>query len=294
MYESPDQEKPVYEAKGIETVRRDGCPAGVKILQRSLIELFSHGDMSRVKRMVMSTLCKLADGSLPPQDLFFTREYHGPAGYRPGAAAPPNEIAKRIASRDRRAVPRSGERVAWQVCAGPPGAPLVKLARTPEELVADSGLTPHVSYYALRVLLPPLHRCLSLLGVNVFKWWAEVGHTREAVQKQTRGGIARYMWRRRCALCGAPGVQALCAACAGRGGGRTAIAALMTRCSHADTCVASCHMICNSCCGHTYSQCCNNTECPVLWRRLTAQHRFTDVQQLIHNLPEYFHQQIDF
>lgn len=31
MYESPDQEKPVYEAKGIETVRRDGCPAGVKV-----------------------------------------------------------------------------------------------------------------------------------------------------------------------------------------------------------------------------------------------------------------------
>ena len=31
MYESPDQAKPVYDAKGIETVRRDGIPALVKV-----------------------------------------------------------------------------------------------------------------------------------------------------------------------------------------------------------------------------------------------------------------------
>ncbi|KAJ8934361.1 hypothetical protein NQ314_013402 [Rhamnusium bicolor] len=31
MYESPDQKEPVYDAKGIETVRRDGCPAVSKV-----------------------------------------------------------------------------------------------------------------------------------------------------------------------------------------------------------------------------------------------------------------------
>lgn len=31
MYESPEQEEPVYEAKGIETVRRDGIPATTKV-----------------------------------------------------------------------------------------------------------------------------------------------------------------------------------------------------------------------------------------------------------------------
>lgn len=31
MYESPDQKEPVYEAKGIETVRRDGIPATTKV-----------------------------------------------------------------------------------------------------------------------------------------------------------------------------------------------------------------------------------------------------------------------
>jgi DNA polymerase zeta len=31
MYESPDQADPVFDAKGIETVRRDGCPAVGKV-----------------------------------------------------------------------------------------------------------------------------------------------------------------------------------------------------------------------------------------------------------------------
>lgn len=31
MYETPDQTTPIYEAKGIETVRRDGCPAVAKV-----------------------------------------------------------------------------------------------------------------------------------------------------------------------------------------------------------------------------------------------------------------------
>jgi DNA polymerase zeta len=31
MYENKNQEEPVYEAKGIETVRRDGCPAVSKV-----------------------------------------------------------------------------------------------------------------------------------------------------------------------------------------------------------------------------------------------------------------------
>jgi len=32
MYESPDQKVPAYDAKGIETVRRDGCPAVAKVI----------------------------------------------------------------------------------------------------------------------------------------------------------------------------------------------------------------------------------------------------------------------
>ena len=35
-----EQTDPVYEAKGIETVRRDGCPAVAKILEKCLRKVF--------------------------------------------------------------------------------------------------------------------------------------------------------------------------------------------------------------------------------------------------------------
>ena len=40
MWETREQAKPVYDAKGIETVRRDGIPATVKILEKTLRILF--------------------------------------------------------------------------------------------------------------------------------------------------------------------------------------------------------------------------------------------------------------
>ena len=45
-----EQADPVYEAKGIETVRRDGCPAVAKILEKCLRILFDTRDVSRVKQ----------------------------------------------------------------------------------------------------------------------------------------------------------------------------------------------------------------------------------------------------
>nr|XP_032513018.1 DNA polymerase zeta catalytic subunit [Danaus plexippus plexippus] len=285
MYETAEQEKPVYEAKGIETVRRDGCPAGVKLLQKSLCELFESGDMSRVKRLVCGVLARMVDGSLPQQELFFTREYHGQGGYRPGAAAPPNEIAKRVLSRDGRSAPARGSRVAWLVCAGPAHVPLVRLSRAPQELLQYAALTPHVAYYAMRVLLPPLHRCLSLLGVDVFKWWQEIGWTRESQVERSdaRGGIARYMSRGRCVACGGKGQRALCTTCATKT--KDSAALLAVRLARAQTNKQNCDKICNSCCGHQASSECENTECPVLWRRLTASQKLHEIYEVTSNLP---------
>ena len=37
MYETPEQKEPVYDAKGIETVRRDTCSAVAKVTSRPQI-----------------------------------------------------------------------------------------------------------------------------------------------------------------------------------------------------------------------------------------------------------------
>ncbi|KPJ19017.1 DNA polymerase zeta catalytic subunit [Papilio machaon] len=257
-----------------------------KLLQRSLCELFETGDMSRVKRVVCATLARLADGTLPLHELFFTREYHGPAGYKSGAAVPPNEIAKRLICRDPRSVPRAGWRVSWLVCAGAPGTALSRLARSPRELLRQPA-TPHVLYYATRVLLPPLHRCLSLLGVHVFNWWKEVGEGREIQLERASagrgGGIARYMERGRCAVCGARGARSLCSACARP----QALLPLATRLARSHTHLQHCYDMCRTCTGHSECQQCENTECPVLWRRLTAQQKLDEIRDVFNNLPPH-------
>lgn len=50
-YESPDQTEPIFDAKGIETVRRDTCPAVAKMLEQSLRLFFEHQDISEVDKL---------------------------------------------------------------------------------------------------------------------------------------------------------------------------------------------------------------------------------------------------
>lgn len=48
-YESRDQTEPIFDAKGIETVRRDTCGAVAKTMEQSLRLYFENQDISKVK-----------------------------------------------------------------------------------------------------------------------------------------------------------------------------------------------------------------------------------------------------
>lgn len=47
-YESLNQPGPTFDAKGIETVRRDTCAAVAKTMEKSLTLFFQHQDLSKV------------------------------------------------------------------------------------------------------------------------------------------------------------------------------------------------------------------------------------------------------
>lgn len=47
-FESPEQIEPIFDAKGIETVRRDTCAAVAKTMEQSLRLFFEHQDISEV------------------------------------------------------------------------------------------------------------------------------------------------------------------------------------------------------------------------------------------------------
>ena len=48
MYETPQQAAPTFDAKGIETVRRDTCGAVAKMMEKTLRILFTTKDLSQV------------------------------------------------------------------------------------------------------------------------------------------------------------------------------------------------------------------------------------------------------
>ena len=94
MYEHADQRETVFDAKGIETVRRDGIPLSVKMLEKSLKILFESEDMSQVKKFIQLQLSKIMIGRTALQDLTFAKEFRGLSGYKPGACVPSLEITR--------------------------------------------------------------------------------------------------------------------------------------------------------------------------------------------------------
>ncbi|CAH1225134.1 POLD1 [Branchiostoma lanceolatum] len=177
VYETPDQREPEFDAKGIETVRRDGCPAASKILECSLKTLFTTKDVSQVKQYVERQCTKLLEGRASMQDCIIAKEYRGKASYRPTACVPALEITRRLLSSDRRAEPRVGERVPYVIVYGSPGLPLIQLVRQPQEVLNDPNLRLNATYYINKQILPALNRVFSLIGVDVFGWYRELPRT---------------------------------------------------------------------------------------------------------------------
>ena len=48
-YESLDQAEPIFDAKGIETVRRDNCPVVSRMMEKMLRLLFETKDISAIR-----------------------------------------------------------------------------------------------------------------------------------------------------------------------------------------------------------------------------------------------------
>uniref|UniRef100_A0A8C3AFZ8 DNA polymerase zeta catalytic subunit n=1 Tax=Cyclopterus lumpus TaxID=8103 RepID=A0A8C3AFZ8_CYCLU len=221
MYESLDQKEPVFDAKGIETVRRDGCPAVSKILERSIKLLFETRDISQVKQFVQHQCMKVLDGRASMQDLTFAKEYRGSSSYRPGACVPALELTRRTMAYDRRLEPRVGERVPYVIVYGMPGVPLIQLVRRPMEVLQDPGLRLNATYYISKQILPPLARMFQLIGVDVFGWYQELPRIHKASCSSAAGGeevgrkgtISQYFTTLHCPVCDELTQLGVCSRC---------------------------------------------------------------------------------
>ena len=173
-YESRTQKEPEFDAKGIETVRRDGTPAEQKIEEKALKILFRTADLSEVRHYVQRQCSKIMQGTVSIQDFCFAKEVKLGTYSDKGHPPPGALISTRRMLEDPRAEPQYGERVPFVVITGAPGARLIDRCVPPDVLLHNDNDELDAEYYILKNIIPPLDRIFSLVGVNVRQWYDEM------------------------------------------------------------------------------------------------------------------------
>lgn len=189
-YESRDQTVPEFDAKGIETVRRDGTPAEQKIEEKALKILFETADLSQVKAYFQSQCSKIMRGAVSIQDFCFAREVklgtYSAKGPGPAGAL----ISTKRMLEDARAEPQYGERVPYVVISGAPGARLIDRCVAPEELLDSPHASLDAEYYISKNIIPPLERIFNLVGANVRAWYDEMPKVQHVRRVDTTSALA--------------------------------------------------------------------------------------------------------
>jgi len=294
-YESPTQTEPDFDAKGIETVRRDGTPAEQKIEEKALKLLFRTADLSAVKSYFQAQCRKVMQGRVSVQDFCFAKEVKLGTYADKGPPPPGALIATRRMLRDPRTEPQYGERVPYVVIAGAPGARLWERCVEPERLIDDPHAELDAEYYISKNLIPPLERIFNLVGANVRQWYDEMPKVQRirmlsAAKDGENGGKGRktmesYMGSSLCLVCRAklPSVlnqqakQAtttqlpLCGSCRYECTARTLLA-LRGKLRTAEKKVKDLQDICRSCANLAADEevRCDSRDCPVMYSRVKA------------------------
>ncbi|CAF3526155.1 unnamed protein product [Rotaria sp. Silwood1] len=207
-YEIVDQKQGKFDAKGIETVRRDTCLIVSKILQQSLKLLFQTKDVTRVRRYVQFECEKILTNRFNLLDFIFAKEYRGKTRYHPSAPVPALRIAIERAKTNPLAEPNQGERVPYVIGFNTEllNANLIDCVWTLDKVLQyKSQFKLNSIYYIKKQILPALDRCLALIGVNVFKWIDNLLIDVNSNDKQQGSvldeNIHRNTLRQRCIVC---------------------------------------------------------------------------------------------
>ncbi|KAK6915579.1 DNA-directed DNA polymerase, family B, multifunctional domain [Dillenia turbinata] len=291
-YESPEQIEPVFDAKGIETVRRDTCDAVAKTMEQSLRLFFEHQDLSEVKDYLQRQWTRTLSGKVSLQDFVFAKEVRlGTYSTRNSSSLPPAAIVATKAMRaDPRAEPRYADRIPYVVVHGEPGARLVDMVVDPLDLLAiDSPYRLNAVYYITKQIIPALQRAFGLVGADLRQWFLEMPRpVREPVAKRNfaaqnshRTRIDFYYLSQHCILCGelVQGSAHICEACSKRRVAATA--AVTARTSKLERDIQHLVSICRHCGGGDWivesGVKCISLACPVFYERRKVQKELQSV-----------------
>lgn len=281
-YETRFQKFPDFDAKGIETVRRDGTPGEQKIEEKALKLLFRTADLSQVKSYFQEQCIKIMKGKVSIQDFCFAKEvklgtYSGKGVPPPGAL-----ISTRRMLEDPRAEPQYGERVPYVVITGAPGARLIDRCVAPEVLLENDQNQLDAGYYILKNLIPPLERIFNLVGANVRQWYEEMPRFQRIRRIETgfltsnkefvfsKKTLESYMKSSSCLVCHAKHEKEapLCSSCSENA--QNSLLILRSRLNKADRDAVDLEKVCRSCAGLVWGEeiKCDSKDCPVFYTRV--------------------------
>lgn len=207
-YELESQQDPKFDAKGIETVRRDGIPAQLKMVEKCLRILFETKNLSKVKQYVMEQFYKISANKIPLNEFIFAKEVRY-GTYKNEAHLPPGALlAEKKTMLDPRKEPQYRERVPYVVIRDSTKQRLKDRCISPEDFIAlyngANKLYPDYEYYIVKALIPPLERLFNLIGVDVRAWYRELPRYIESQSYKTNTifDASTLIAKKECIQCG--------------------------------------------------------------------------------------------
>ncbi|ODH51256.1 hypothetical protein GX48_02685 [Paracoccidioides brasiliensis] len=284
-YENRSQKEPEFDAKGIETVRRDGTPAEQKIEEKVLRILFETADLSRVKSYFQKQCTKIMKSKVSIQDFCFAKEVRLGTYSDKGMPPPGALLSSKRMLEDPRTEAQYGERVPYVVISGAPGARLIDRCVPPEVLLHDSQLELDAEYYISKNIIPPLERIFNLVGANVRQWYDEMpkyqrvrrvesaeeyaSASREGVFS-TKKTLESYMKSSSCVVCREKldeGEEQICNGCLRDS--HVSLLHMRNRLMKEERRDVYLQKICRSCMGASWGEevRCDSKDCPVFYTR---------------------------
>ncbi|TFY71796.1 hypothetical protein EVG20_g1209 [Dentipellis fragilis] len=292
-YEHPDDTVPAFDAKGIETIRRDGVPAQQKMTENALRILFNTQDLSAIKDYCCRYWGDILDNKVCVQDFTFAREVKL-GTYSDKVPPPPGvTVAARRAALDPNDEPQYGDRVPYVITRGEPNTRLVDRAVRPEELIGSRDKRLDSAYYISRVLIPPLERIFNLVGADVRAWFDDMPkrlriNPQETIQTSPQKSVLKADGRLapnidmhfssfQCISCGAATSQGICTEC--RYMRQETAANLLSRIRVQEHRLQTAHEVCVSCTGLPPGEPiqCQSLECPWFYERREAESTLDDM-----------------
>lgn len=209
-YDYSDQTTPTFEAKGIETVRKDQCPVTQKILRNALIIMFQERNLSKLKEYLLRQWALIHSGRLPVSDFILTGRLRN--NYRSKIGPVQAALAKRLAEADPGKTIRHKQRIPYVIVASPGRSfKLRDCVLTPNELLNQwDAFSVHSFYYATKHVNAALGRCFSLepFQVDVNIWYQRAPkpfkriHHWPPTKRGNSAMISMYFGSDICAFCG--------------------------------------------------------------------------------------------